>query len=189
MTWSAHFLCLFLALILDALVGDPSWLWRKLPHPVVVIGWAIDGLDRHFNDASASDTFPRVAGAAAITSLLVVAGATGAVIHLLLLKVPFGIFFEAVVAAVFIAQKSLAEHVRAVANGLEDGGLAGGRTAVSMIVGRDPESLDEAGVSEGGDREPCREFFGRHRGAGPVVCAPRPAGTVRLQDPQYGRLR
>ncbi len=147
MTWSAHFLCLLLALVLDALVGDPSWLWRKLPHPVVVIGWAIDGLDRHFNDASASDTFPRVAGAAAITFLLVVSAAAGTAIHVLLLNVPYGLFFEAVIAAIFIAQKSLAEHVRAVADGLEAGGLTGGRTAVSMIVGRDPDNLDEAGVS------------------------------------------
>ena len=52
-------------------------------------------------------------------------------------------------SAVFslIAQRSLASHVEAVADALEWDGLEGGRKAVSMIVGRDPENLDEAGVS------------------------------------------
>ncbi|HEY2113391.1 MAG TPA: cobalamin biosynthesis protein, partial [Dongiaceae bacterium] len=45
------------------------------------------------------------------------------------------------------AQNSLYRHVAAVARRLREEGLAGGRRAVARIVGRDPESLDEAGVS------------------------------------------
>ncbi|TGP45287.1 cobalamin biosynthesis protein, partial [bacterium M00.F.Ca.ET.229.01.1.1] len=44
-------------------------------------------------------------------------------------------------------QKSLAEHVEDVADALETGGLTLGRIAVSRIVGRDPETLDKAGVA------------------------------------------
>ena len=55
--------------------------------------------------------------------------------------------FEGAIASIFLAQKSLIDHVGAVASGLRDGGLEGGRKAVSMIVGRDPQSLDESGVS------------------------------------------
>ncbi len=51
------------------------------------------------------------------------------------------------VASSLLAQRSLSTHVAAVAEALETGGLAEGRTAVSHIVGRDPESLDEAGVN------------------------------------------
>jgi adenosylcobinamide-phosphate synthase len=58
-----------------------------------------------------------------------------------------GMMFEIVIVAVFLAQKSLADHVGAVADGFRESGLEGGRRAVSMIVGRDPETLDEAGVS------------------------------------------
>jgi adenosylcobinamide-phosphate synthase len=32
---------LLLALALDALIGDPAWLHRRLPHPVALIGGAI----------------------------------------------------------------------------------------------------------------------------------------------------
>lgn len=45
-----------------------------------------------------------------------------------------------------IAQRDLADHVRAVADGLAKDGLAGGRRAVARIVGRDPDSLDEPGI-------------------------------------------
>ncbi len=43
--------------------------------------------------------------------------------------------------------KSLADHVQAVAQALRDDGIEGGRKAVSMIVGRNPDRLDEGGVS------------------------------------------
>jgi adenosylcobinamide-phosphate synthase len=55
-----------------------------------------------------------------------------------------GFLVEIAIVAVLIAQKSLVDHVRAVAGGLREGGLEGGREAVSMIVGRDPETLDES---------------------------------------------
>jgi adenosylcobinamide-phosphate synthase len=52
----------------------------------------------------------------------------------------------ALAASTLLAQRSLHDHVAAVAEGLEREGLAGGRAAVSRIVGRNPERLDEAGV-------------------------------------------
>jgi adenosylcobinamide-phosphate synthase len=65
---------------------------------------------------------------------------------------------EAVLASTLIAQQSLYRHVAAVADALEQEGLAGGRRAVSMIVGRDPESLDDYGVSRAAI-ESCAENF------------------------------
>ena len=49
-------------------------------------------------------------------------------------------------ASSLLASRSLHDHVRAVADGLAEHGLAGGREAVTKIVGRNPASLDEAGV-------------------------------------------
>jgi adenosylcobinamide-phosphate synthase len=51
------------------------------------------------------------------------------------------------VVAVFLAQKSLVDHVAATELGLSFGGLAAGRAAVAEIVGRDVSILDESGVS------------------------------------------
>jgi len=60
--------------------------------------------------------------------------------------VPFGLLVLAVVASALPAQRSLWSHVAAVADALERDGVAGGRRAVSQIVGRDPAALDEAGI-------------------------------------------
>ena len=50
-------------------------------------------------------------------------------------------------AGTLSAQRSLLLHVRAVLRGLTLHGVEGGRAAVSMIVGRDTVSLDQAGVA------------------------------------------
>jgi adenosylcobinamide-phosphate synthase len=57
-----------------------------------------------------------------------------------------GIVVLAVAGSTLFSQRSLADHVGAVARQLDQAGLAAGRTAVSKIVGRDPDELDEAGV-------------------------------------------
>ena len=40
---------LITALLADAVFGEPQFLWRYLPHPVVIFGRAISGLDKRFN--------------------------------------------------------------------------------------------------------------------------------------------
>lgn len=63
-----------------------------------------------------------------------------------LLFLPFGLLAVAILGASLPAQKSLEQHVEAVATALEREGVEGGRKAVSMIVGRDPQKLDEAAI-------------------------------------------
>jgi adenosylcobinamide-phosphate synthase len=64
-----------------------------------------------------------------------------------LLLMPLGFVLVALLASTLIALRSLHQHVKRVADALETGGLEAGRAAVSQIVGRDPQSLDEAGVA------------------------------------------
>lgn len=137
---------LLAALALDALVGDPDWLWRRLPHPVVWIGNGIAWLDGRMNRPTHAAGRRRALGVAAIALIAGGAATAGAALHAILAQVPFGWLGEIVVAAVLLAQRSLYEHVAAVAAGFRDAGLPGARRAVSMIVGRDPERLDEPGV-------------------------------------------
>lgn len=136
---------LILALLLDALVGDPPWLWRRLPHPVVLIGHAISWLERHLLDEAASPARKRRQGKLLVA--LITAGALllGHAIHVIAAGFPHGWIAEAVLAAILLAQRSLSDHVLAVARGL-DRGIAQGRAAVSMIVGRDPDQLDAPAV-------------------------------------------
>lgn len=133
--------------LLDRLIGDPPWLWRRWPHPVVAFGWMIGAADNRLNRADRSFAARRLLGIAAMLALLVAIVLAGAILHRAFAAIGVvGFVLEAVVVAVFLAHKSLAEHVAAVATALRIEGLGGGRRAVSMIVGRDPEQLDEAGV-------------------------------------------
>lgn len=143
-----NLLILFLALLADRTFGDPDKLWRKIPHPVVLFGKAIELADKQLNKASDSDDERRRDGFLTMVGLLVLAAFIGFLVHLALQTIqPFGGLIEALIVAVFLAQKSLGEHVGRVAVALREEGIVGARRAVSMIVGRDPEVLDDAAVS------------------------------------------
>jgi len=143
-----NLLILFLALLADRYFGDPEWLWERVPHPIVLFGKAIEFADKRFNTSSKSDEERRRDGFVVTLGLLVIAAVAGLVIHLALRTIPpFGELIEALIVAVFLAQKSLADHVSRVAVALREEGIVGARRAVSMIVGRDPETLDDAAVS------------------------------------------
>jgi adenosylcobinamide-phosphate synthase len=140
-------LVLTAALLLDRFIGDPDWLWRRVPHPVALFGKALEFVDQRFNRNSDTALVKRRNGFAAVTALLFAAAAAGLALHWAILWAGWaGLALEAAVVCVLLAQKSLADHVSAVAIALKSEGLSGARRAVSMIVGRDPEQLDAAGV-------------------------------------------
>jgi adenosylcobinamide-phosphate synthase len=138
---------LTLALALDRAVGDPAWLWEKMPHPVVLFGRAISFFDKRFNGKRLDGRARRAYGIVAIVALLLASVLAGMTIHHWLGHFgPVGAVVEILIVAVLLAQKSLSDHVGAVAVALRADGLVGGRRAISMIVGRDPQSLDEPAV-------------------------------------------
>jgi adenosylcobinamide-phosphate synthase len=134
------------ALAFDALIGDPDWLWRRLAHPVALFGAVIKFLDRVLNREEWSQQQRRAAGIFGTILLVAVTGLTGILTQIALQRIPAGNFGLALIASIFIAQRSLYEHVARVRAAFAEGGLDGARHAVSMIVGRDPTVLDEAGV-------------------------------------------
>ncbi len=137
---------LLLALILDAVLGDPAIVYARLPHPVALIGRVIAWLDRRWNRDDQGDVARRWAGVIVCLALVLVSAGVGLAIERALAGFRFGWIAEAIIVSLFLAQNSLFSHVATVASALTNDGLAGGRRAVARIVGRDPESLDEAGV-------------------------------------------
>lgn len=129
---------LALALILDAIFGEPDWLWRRVPHPAVLMGRAVERVETLLNYGG----WRYLKGVGAVVLLVVLS---------LVIAVPlswpgFHCVFEVLGAAILLAQRSLSQHVNAVAAGLKVS-LSEGRARVAMIVGRDPETLDESGVA------------------------------------------
>jgi len=132
------FALLAIALVLDAVFGEPEWLWSRVTHPIVLAGKMVEVLDERLNRGGAR----RLGGVAAVVILVVVGGAVGRVIEWL----PGGEIWSALAGAILLAHKSLTQHVEGVAAGMLNG-LDEGRIAVGRIVGRDPASLDEHGVA------------------------------------------
>lgn len=127
---------LAIGLALDAALGEPKWLWDRLPHPAVLIGRIIGRSEARLNKG----TRRRAKGTVLMIGLGLFALLLGGLLQAL------GPLVEVIVLAIFLAQKSLVEHVRAVANGLRIS-LGDGRRAVAMIVGRDTSQMDRPAVA------------------------------------------
>ncbi|MEO5760251.1 MAG: adenosylcobinamide-phosphate synthase CbiB [Mesorhizobium sp.] len=137
----------FLSLVVEFALGYPDWLFRAIGHPVTWFGRLISFLDRTLNRATDSDALRRQRGVVALLVIVLVPAIIALGVHLLLIWfIPSGLIITAILASSLLSQKSLYEHVEAVADALDTGGLTMGRLAVSRIVGRDPEKLDTAGV-------------------------------------------
>jgi adenosylcobinamide-phosphate synthase len=149
MSWFAVTLPLACAaLAVEAAFGFPAWIYRAIGHPVTWMGRLIASLDARLNRESDGRARRQAAG---LVALLVLLGATGlvagAVAQRLLAAGWLGFAVLALLAASLPAQRSLDRHVAAVAKALDREGLDGGRRAVSMIVGRNPATLDAAAVA------------------------------------------
>ena len=126
------------AMLLDAALGEPRAVWERVPHPAVVMGRAVAAGDRWLNTGHAR----RLRGAVLISALLIGALGLGTLVGTL----PGGAVIEVLLAAILLAQRSLADHVGAVATGLRYG-IDAGRQAVARIVGRDTTGMDDAAVA------------------------------------------
>lgn len=135
------------ALLIEQFAGYPQPVFDRISHPVVWTGKLIDWLDKQLNVKGVSSQEGRLRGAVALAILLAAAFIPTYYLSRTLTDWPFGWLAEALLATTLIAQKSLKDHVLAVYDGLGRS-LTEGRQKVSMIVGRDPAQLDEAGVSK-----------------------------------------
>ncbi|MBK3395615.1 MULTISPECIES: adenosylcobinamide-phosphate synthase CbiB [Methylobacterium] len=138
---------LVLALAIEAALGYPDRLYRLAGHPVTWIGALIAALDRRLNREGDSAPRRRAAGVLALVLVLAATGLTALALSLACGALGVaGLLPCALLAASLPAQRSLHDHVARVAAELERDGLSGGRRAVAMIVGRNPETLDEAAL-------------------------------------------
>lgn len=137
------------ALGLDALLGWPAWLHRRVGHPVGAFATAISACERRWNRPDRSNAARRTWG---VLTVLVVGGGT----FLLCFRIEQAVRFAAgpyagallaLLAWPALAMRSLDDHVRPVIAALAADDLVAAREAVGMIVGRDTAELDHAGVA------------------------------------------
>lgn len=141
-----HLMALAIGFALDLVVGDPHWL----PHPIRLVGRLISGLERILRRVfPATPKGERVAGVVLV--VLVCTISTACAIALLVLcgmASPWlALAVESIMCYQMLATKALKDESMKVYDALAAGDLAAARSAVSMIVGRDVERLDAAGVT------------------------------------------
>ena len=125
------------AMLLDAAFGEPDAIWSRVPHPAVLMGRAVGWCEKRFNRGSGR----RTKGALTIAGLASIAAGIGWAVA----AVPDGGVLELIAAAVLLAQRSLVDHVRAVAQALRRS-VSDGRSAVARIVGRDTVEMTGAEI-------------------------------------------
>ena len=136
---------LVIGFAIDLVLGDPS----VIPHPVVLMGKLIAFLDR-----SLRKIFPKTVRGENLAGLVL-----WIIVCLVSFMIPWGILkaaglispwlrllLESIMCWQILATKSLKTESMKVYDALNKGTLEDGRYAVSMIVGRDTEHLDETGV-------------------------------------------
>ncbi len=140
-------LALIIGFFIDLLIGDP----RVIPHPIVLIGKLIDLAEKAMRAV-----FPKTPGGEKTAGLfiwiIVIALSCG--IPLLILWIAYsisvwlGLAVESIMCWQIMATKSLKDEAMKVYKALESGDISRSRHAVSMIVGRDTATLDDAGVTK-----------------------------------------
>ncbi|MCH8926474.1 MAG: cobalamin biosynthesis protein CobD [Proteobacteria bacterium] len=140
------FAILLLAFMLDAAYGDPPWLYRRVPHPVALLGRVLEAAEVRWNRPGLGARARFLRGLLFVLAVVALAGGLGWAVERLCNGFLGGWVLEAVLASTLIAFRGLHDHVRAVAEAL-DLGLEDARAKVAHIVGRDPARLDQAGVA------------------------------------------
>lgn len=128
--------------VIDLILGDPHFL----PHPIRQIGNLISSLEKLFRKLFAERE--RMAGTLMVISVLIISTTVPTAILLLCywVNVWLGIAIEGIFCYYLIAPKCLRDESMAVYKKIDSGDIEGARYAVSMIVGRDTNMLDENGI-------------------------------------------
>lgn len=137
------------ALILDAIIGWPDGVYRRIGHPVGLFARVIAWCEAHGNRPERLALARRVLGVVTMIVLIALVGGGAWLLQVGLIAAlgRFAWIGLALCAFPALAQRSLHDHVIPVARALERGDLAAARRAVGMIVGRDTAALDEPAVA------------------------------------------
>lgn len=141
-----HMIAFFMGFLLDLVLGDPYYL----PHPIRLIGRLIAGTEKilYKKTADNGNEFRR-----GVRLVLIVMFSVVTVVCFLLfmayrLHPILGVAVECIMTYQILAVKCLKTESMKVYQCLQNGNLEQARKAVSMIVGRDTEHLDEEGVAK-----------------------------------------
>ena len=132
---------IIIGFVLDCILGDPY----RLPHPIRLIGRLISVLEEYVRKR-----FKNLRSGGIFLAVIVLFMSTAIPILILLLSyklsVILGIIVESVFCYYLVAARCLWDESMKVYSAIKENDTEKARKAVSMIVGRDTEALDESGI-------------------------------------------
>jgi adenosylcobinamide-phosphate synthase len=151
---------LTLAYILDLIIGDPRWL----PHPVRIIGWLIEKMEKLLRKSEVRSQKSEVKGknlAEKLSGVLLVAVVVGITysifytLNLLVLTSHFSLLTSCLLFAMLVlltsttlATNDLIKSGKTVIDAVNMGDKESAREKLSFIVGRDTRQLDNKGIAK-----------------------------------------
>jgi len=135
------------ALALEGLVGYPNALWRIMGHPVSWMGHGLSLGERWLNSCGRSTMRDFFSGAAWLALLVSLVGGAAWFLSGFLKEFSYGWVAELLLMTTLIAGRSLYDHVAAVKNTLHVPDIEKAREKVALIVGRNPDNLDEPAIA------------------------------------------
>ncbi len=141
---NTHLAAFALGFVLDLIFGDPHYRF----HPIALIGRLISFLEKILYPKKRSEKKEFLMGMILFFMVVIIICAVTAFIVKFFYAVGTlaGILAEAIMVGNCIAMKDLKKESMKVFKALEKGDTEEARKAVSMIVGRDTERLDEEGI-------------------------------------------
>lgn len=139
-----HIISFAAGFILDLILGDPhNW-----PHPIRLIGSLIAGLEKKLNKGNDRQRKTKGFLMVLITLITTLLSTVLILCGAYYINIYAGIVVESIMTYQILATKSLKQESMKVYHALKNQGIDEARQAVSMIVGRDTEALDQTGVAK-----------------------------------------
>jgi len=143
-------LLLFFMIILDSISGEPAWLYRRIPHPVVLMGKLLSILEKKCNKSNHARSEGRGLGAVCLliylTIILYVATFLEIGIYHFFGNL-YGDIVLIILASSLLAARSLYDHLQDVVNPLQKAHYQKAQKNLSKIVGRDVTKLGQFGMN------------------------------------------
>lgn len=136
---------LLLALGGEAVFGEMRWLYGRLPHPRLLIGIAVDFLERRLNRPARGPRNRLLRGALVVVAVLATALAAGMVVAWLVAHVPYLWLLQLVLIMSLVAQRGPYQRVTSAAGLLREGGVIAAQEALRPMTGLPPGALDGLG--------------------------------------------
>ena len=136
-----HMIAFFAGFILDIIFGDP----HGMPHPVVLVGRVISFLEGRLITGEEKKDLKRGVVLVIFITVMFVFLYMAILVLVYRIDIRAGVLVEAFMTYQLLAAKSLRTESMRVYHALKSS-LPDARKALSMIVGRDTQTLDEKGV-------------------------------------------